>query len=582
MDPTRRYWLPRLAIAPALLVTLGFMSSNANGQASDRFAVLVPAYTSQTDARSKFGRDLAKALGKLINELPRYRLLDNGTLKDGLKKYGLKEEDLSAPPQCLKARQLAIQINVNLVMCGTFEGTKDNYTVATQIFAPAESEVYDLKSFQAGDPEVAAQQIAEEFQGWVEGLLFASYCAQYVASENWPSAIENCTKAVQSSPSKGRIYMLSYAQWQSGNRESAYDGFKRVLTMDEQHLETLKALGILATEMGRPEEGMDYFRRYVDLNPGDRLVRLTVASDAAKAGNYEAALAIIEDGLTGDDANNLDLLEAAGVYAMNGANQKIAANDGAMTPEAEPLFNKSLEYLDRVYAEKGAEMDVSLIRNIIQADRLLERDSAAVAFAATVTANPAFASDPGLWSVYADVLNKAGRQDEAFAALDKAASLDPDYEVNARRASWLLDAGDLAGATAAIRTGVDKGEIRPDQADVLGQKLAVTAYQRKAQAGQHQAALRDYATAKTFVSSDLGKAYVAFFEGYSKLQIAIQREEPETLETARATLPLFREVISLMQAAAAIPQNLQANRRELIAAAQQYVDIQQAIIKRGR
>ena len=581
MERTQRYWLSRLAIAPALLVTIGFTSSHAHGQSSERFAVLVPAFTSQSDAKSKFGKDLAKEVGKLINELPRYRQLDNEALKEALKKYGVKEEELSEQ-QCIKARQLAIRINVNLVMCGTFEGTKDNYTVKTQIIAPAESETYDLKPIQAGDPKVAAQQIAEEFQGWIQGLLVASYCAQYVDSQNWPSAIENCTKAVEVAPSKGSIYMLSYAEWKNGDTQSAYNGFKKVVELDPQHQEATKMLGILASELGNTDEAMQYFRDYMSLNPGDRLVRLTVASDAAKANQYQAALEIIEDGLTGDDANNIDLLQAAGVYAMNAANQKISEAGGSMTPDAAPLFEKSLEYLDKVYAEKGAKMDVSLVRNIIQANRLIGRDEAAIAFGEKVLQDPAFSGDAGLWSVYANALNNADRKDDALKALDKVAEIDPSYAINARRASWMLDAGNVAGAVPAIRAGLQNNEISPDQANVLAQKIAVAALD-KTKAGQFQAAIRDCDTANEFASSQGAKSLVAYVKGYSIYKIAEAEEKPETLASANSTLPKFKQVIDLMNAAslAKNPQ-LTAGIKSLVENATQYVDIQQAIIKRGR
>jgi tetratricopeptide (TPR) repeat protein len=579
MDRTQRYRLPRLAIAPALFVALGFVSSHAQGQSSERFSVLVPSFTSQTDAKAKFGRDLAREVGKLLDEFPTHRQVDGKVLRDAVKKYGVKEEDLGTN-NCIPARQLAAWINANLVMCGSFEGTRNNYTVKTTIIAPAEGETYELKAFQANDPKVAAQEIAQEFQGWIEGLLVASYCAQYVESQNWPSAIENCGKAVESTPSKGRIYMLSYAQWQSGDRESAYNGFKRVLEIEALHQESIKALGILATEMGRPDEGMKYFRDYIDLNPGDRLVRLTVASDAAKANQYEAALSIVEDGLKGEDANNIDLLGAAGVYAMNAANQKIAAAGGAMTPEATAFFEKSLTHLDMVYAAKGPEMDVSLVRNIIQANRLIGKDDAAVAFAEKIIAEPAYASDAGLWSVYADALSNAGRQAEAFAALDKAEAIDPDYAVNARRASWRLDTGDVEGAVPAIRTGLRKNEISPQQADVLAQKIAVAALD-KAKANQFQVAIQNCDIANEFASSTNAKTLIAYVKGFAIYSVAAEREKPETLATAQATLPMFLQVLQLMNAAAGNPQ-VDVSRRQIIDRATQYVDIQQAIIKRGR
>lgn len=579
MDRTMRNRLPRLAIAPALLATFGIAPTHATAQVSERFQVLVPAFTSASNANAKFGKDVAKEAIKLLDEFATHRSVDAKVVRDALRKYGVKEEELG-DQDCLKARQLALQLNVNLVMCGKVEGSRDNYTISTLIIAPAESETYTLETFRATDPKVAAQTIAKEFEGWVQGLQVATYCRDYIDSQNWTSALENCTKAAEATPSRGTIYLRSYAQWQSGDRENAYAGFKKVLEIDPQHQESIKALGILATELGRAEEGMQFFREYINLNPGDRLVRLTVASDAAKANQYEAALGIVEDGLTGEDASNIDLLQAAGVYAMNAANQKISAAGGTATPEALALFGKSLTHLDKVYQAKASEMDVSLIRNMVQAYRLMERNDDAIAFAVRVTSEPAYANDAGLWSVYADVLNRAGRQPEAFAALDKAESIDANYAVNARRASWKLDAGDIPGALPAIRAGIQKNEITPQQADVLAQKIAVAGF-AKARAGQHQDALRDYEVANEFANSPTAKSLIAYMKGYSIYTIALEREKPENLASAQATLPMFQQVLQLMNAAAGNAQ-VDVSRREIITAANTYIEIQQAIIKRGR
>lgn len=579
MDRNLRYRFPRLALVPVLLALSGGTATNVNAQAAERFKVLVPRFTSQTD-RSNFGKDVANEFVKLLRDFATHRPVDNGNVKDALKEYDLKEEQLGENG-CLFARQLALQIDVNLVMCGTYTGEKDNYTVQVNVIAPAESETYALPPFQAVKPKDGAQTLATEFEAWIEGLKVASFCSDYVDSQQWSDALRTCSQAVEVSPSKGTIYLLSYAKWQSGDLEGAYAGFKNILEIEALHQESIKALGILATEMGNPDEGMQYFRDYMSLNPGDWRVRLAVATDAAKADQYEAALGIVEDGITGEDANNIDLLQAAGVYAMNAANQKVSAAGGTVEPEAGGLFETALAHLDKVYQEKGAEMDVGLVRNIVQANRLLERNADAIAFAAQVTAEPAYADDPGLWSAYADALNKAGQMDEAFAALDKAESIDPDYAVYARRASWMLDAGDVAGAVPAMRKGVERGELSDQQADVLAQKIAVTAFNEKAKVKQHQAALNDYEVAEEFASSDAAKQLVAFFKGYSIYEIAVEREKPETLQTAQATLPMFQRVVRLMNEAAGNSQ-VAASRQQILDAANQYIEIQQAIIKRGR
>lgn len=580
MDRNLSYRFPRLAIVPVLLALMGGTAANATAQ-TQRFKVLVPHFTSQTD-RSNFGKDLAKEFVKLLQDFASHRPVDNGDVKDALREYDLKEEQLGENG-CLFGRQLALQIDVNLVMCGTYTGEKDNYTVLVNVIAPAESETYELEPFHAVKPKDAAQTLATEFEGWIEGLKVASFCADYVDSQQWNDALRTCSQAVEVSPSKGTIYLLSYAKWQSGDLEGAYTGFKRILEIEALHQESIKALGILATEMGNPDEGMQYFRDYMSLNPGDYLVRLAVASDAAKADQYEAALGIVEDGLTGEDAANIDLLQAAGVYAMNAANQKVSGAAGTVEPDATLLFEKALAHLATVYEERGSEMDVGLVRNIVQANRLLERNDDAITFAASATAEPAYAEDAGLWSAYADALSKAERMDEAFAALDKTESIDPDYAVYARRASWMLDAGDVEGAVPALRRGIERGELSEQQADVLAQKIAVNAFQQKAQgAGQHQAAIQDYDVAAEFANSPLATSYIAFFKAFSVFRIAEEREKPETLQTAQATLPMFRQVVTLMNSAEALPANLRRNRQEIISAANQYIAIQEAIIKRGR
>jgi hypothetical protein len=77
---------------------------------------------------------------------------------------------------------------------------------------------------------------------------------------------------------------------------------------------------------------------------------------------------------------------------------------------------------------------------------------------------------------------------------------------------------------------------------------------------------------------------IAFFRGYSVYQLAVEREKPDTLETARATLPQFRRVVALMEQASAYTQGkpLENNRQEIIRGANSYIDIQELIINRGR
>ena len=74
-----------------------------------------------------------------------------------------------------------------------------------------------------------------------------------------------------------------------------------------------------------------------------------------------------------------------------------------------------------------------------------------------------------------------------------------------------------------------------------------------------------------------------FYHGYSLFQEAITKQEASTLATAEATLPVFQQALvffqnskGYMDAQATIDYN------EYISNSGVYIEIQEAIIKRGR
>jgi tetratricopeptide (TPR) repeat protein len=232
-----------------------------------------------------------------------------------------------------------------------------------------------------------------------------------------------------------------------------------------------------------------------------------------------------------------------------------------------------------VFKVKKDSMDVTGMRNMLTAYRLLERTDDAIRFGQTAVQH--YPDDASLWSTYADALNKAGRMTDALAALDRIAKIDPAYNINGRKATWLIAANDIPGAIAAIEKGAANNELTEQQVDVMAQLLIQKAYNEKEKQNQHQAALDAYREAEKLIKTPQTRGMLAFFRGYSIYQIAVEREKPETLQTAQATLPMFRQVISLMQEAAAYPQ-VEGSRKQVTDAVVQYIDIQEAIIKRGR
>jgi hypothetical protein len=62
----------------------------------------------------------------------------------------------------------------------------------------------------------------------------------------------------------------------------------------------------------------------------------------------------------------------------------------------------------------------------------------------------------------------------------------------------------------------------------------------------------------------------------------VKDQEPQTLGTAQATLPRFNEAVGLLQQAGGYPESVGVNLQQLLDNAQTYIEIQDAIIKRGR
>jgi hypothetical protein len=72
-----------------------------------------------------------------------------------------------------------------------------------------------------------------------------------------------------------------------------------------------------------------------------------------------------------------------------------------------------------------------------------------------------------------------------------------------------------------------------------------------------------------------------FWHGFSLYQQGVQEQEPQTLQSAQATLPKFQEALRLLNASGQYPASVNVNLSQLLENANTYVEIQEAIIQRG-
>jgi hypothetical protein len=172
--------------------------------------------------------------------------------------------------------------------------------------------------------------------------------------------------------------------------------------------------------------------------------------------------------------------------------------------------------------------------------------------------------------------------DDGIAALERVKELDPEYpNVSMRQGNWLLQEGRVEDAIPILQGAVSRGEQSGDAVADLVWGHGVTEGIQKQDWPKAISVLR---LAKEFEVSDLTEQKIDFWLGYAIFNSARAQQEPNTLETARATLPRFQEVLRLMQSCGDYAQrnNRESNRQELLTATNTFIEIQEAIIRRGR
>lgn len=577
---------PRFAAALtfAFVASAGLASgpSDLQAQAGERYRVLVPNFVPEGGARDNFGKDLAKEVRKRVNDMATHQSYEGGDLRDALKKYGLKEEDL-AETSCIKARQLATQEGVNLVLCGSYTDTGSGVEVNADIISPTTSETFAIQPFTSSDARQAADQVVQRFEQFTQVLATTAYCAEYVNSSQWESAIEACDRALAIDPNaKNALYYKATSLYWTEKKQESLEMFRRVLEMDEGlNQDALKFAGIIATELGETEEGRRYFEEYLSLNPGDADVRLSIAQEMANAGDFEGALTVVEQGMTGDSVS-LDLKSYAGGLALQAAEEKRkayagAGEEGTEVPEdAKVLYQKAIDYLEPVLESKGAEADVSLVRNMMVAYTNMGNTEGAAGLGERATR--LFPDDPTLWIVHAQNLKQQGDLNGALAALDRAQQADPEARVNRNKVAWLLEAGRIDDAAGPAKAAVDNGEIGGDE---MASIIAGMGWNEKGKNNEHAEAIKYYELAKSLAPTAQARAMPNFFHGYAVFQQAIAAQAPSTAASAQRSLPLFQRAKELLEAGAGYQQQ-ETTRQQLISQVNDYIEIQNALIRRGR
>jgi len=572
-----------------LILSLGLVAGGglvlaSPAAAQDRFRVLVPkSLAREGEVKKNFGEDVSKELRKLIDELPTHRPVEKKDLNDALKQYKLKEDDLI---NCITARQLAAQRGFELVMCGTYAEAPGGFEVNAQFISPRENYEFRVPTFVASDPKQAAQNIFDSFRNYVDLLSYTAYCMENIGSRQWEEALRRCDAALAIDPNaETALYGRGYALMQMDQDEEALNTLTKVLERNPIHQEALQAAGYVAAKMGRLQESREYYGRYLELNPGDARVRLTIANDAAKAGDPEGALQIAEAGMKGDSVD-LTLLEYAGYYAIAAAAKaQSSVSEGEsgddLSPAAAGFYEKAIGYFDRVLESQPDSLQPNLTVQYVNALTQLGRTQEAAGRGAEfVRLQP---DNVQLWVAYATALNEAGRLSEALAALDSVLAKDPSApNVRARRAQWILQSGQIDAAKTAFRSAVEADEITADQA---ARSFLAIGVNDKFQKRDYNGALPYLRAALDLAQDPVNQGMANFYIGYILYVQGEEVQAPSTAASAQKALPIFQRARDHLQKSkpfADTNPSIANSLQQLLGAVDQYIEIQELLIKRGR
>jgi tetratricopeptide (TPR) repeat protein len=570
--------------ALSLLLVAGVATTPATAQElGERIIILVPNLAPQEGLRDRFGQQVARELRSQIENLHTHQTVSDRDLRDALRRYGLSGSDLH---DCIRARQLAMQQDWGLVVCGTYENAGGGEVRVTASFVGAQSgETFEVEPFTVAerDPRGAAAQILQTFDRWQNQLRHTLFCQQYMESEQWDLALTNCEQALAINPgSQSARYMTAYIHWQTEDRERAMETLDRVLEVDPIHQDALKLAGIVATQMGNRDRARVYFDRYMELNPGDANVRLTIATEIANAGDPEAALRFAQQGAE-LEPDNMNLITYIGHFATNAAVQaeaRLARGNASADPaEITSLYQTAAQAYERVFNTEGDETDTSILERLVIARFKTGEMEEAISLGRRVTeARP---DNAALWEAYSRALEEAGQHNEALRAIERTRSLGRSTPALTQRAALLqLRQGNTGAAISTLRGAVDSGELESTDAFRI---MFRHAHQDKFRAGQLNDAFTVLEQAGPLATAANDRLARNFWMGYFLFEQGRRAQEPQNAESARRAKPMFERALQLFQAAQGYERiEPSANVPALIDNARQFIEIQDALIRRGR
>lgn len=589
-----RLRLGALAFAAAAFVAApAFTATDVAAQdASGRFRVLIPDFFPEEGADRGFGEDAADELRDMMRSLATHTAIERDEIRDQLRRFEMDMRELD----CLRTRQLGAQMNAQVALCATYTDVGGNQMeVDVEFWALESGTSFSIDPFtmDRGDRDETAERILEEFNAYNETLSVRTYCFTYAQEDAFEDAMRNCTQALEMNPSdtqvRKQVARIHLEQAESGSGENvtydedllqqAFDHIERVVEDDPIDDEALQLAGFIASRLDETDLGREYYSRYLELNPGDVAIRRNIAYQLHQADDPEGAMRFVKQGLEIEESADLwvDVGNYAFAAAAQAQDEAASENGGGIGPNVAALYEEAVTAYMNAFEEKGTEMAASALRNVINAQIQLDRPDEAIQLAERIL--EVHPDEARLWWAYGTALQRAGRTDDAIQALSRVEEIDPDYpNLYAIQGRWLLDQDRLDDAVRLMQQAVERGNDPSRMATLI----FATAYPIGNQEENYPKAIRYIEAAKQFQVDETTQEELDFWHGYFLLQQGRVQQEPRTVESARATLPMFQQALNLLQGASGYGDRRPSiNVNDFLGVVNQFIEIQEAIIQRA-
>jgi tetratricopeptide (TPR) repeat protein len=556
-------YVPRALLGAAIAITTaacaaggGEPASGPGGSGDGRYRILVPTFEGQ------LGDRVANDLRSMVAGMERHTAVPAREVTRALQQHGVEHLD------AITARQLATLMDAQLVAWGEVQPGGAGLTASVTFTDVPSGDQITVENATGANPRQLAQAIFADFEQKVQGMLQAAFCADYLASEQFDRAMENCDAALAILPnSTMALYGRATALYHQEEYEEALVTYQRLLAVDEVHQDALLGAGLAASQLDRTDEALRFYRNYMELNPDDPQVRMKVAGDIAQAGDVVAAFRVLEPGIQAN-VDNLDYQQyLASVALMAGSRVGEQQNADA----ARPFFEAAAQAYERVLAARSDDLDAATYRQLVAVYNELGRTQDALRFAREGTQR--FPDDAGTWAQLASVHNRAGQAGEEIRALTRVIEIDPDFEnVYIRRALAQQRAGQRQQALRDFEDAARRGDRALVGRAIYGMAADELRRERWADA---ESLLQ---TAANYAGPDI-RNDIAFFRGLALFrqgeQIARANSQGRP-DAARRALQFFQQAIPHFQGT----NHQQAG--QLLAATRQYIENQEAIIQAAR